>query len=284
MEDVLAICMHIMMPHFRATKNVPEELRAVSKGVRTAFDNAFSGPGSALCIRLPPIDRQGEADGADAPRLALLPGLPRSHRLHITNAQVVDLGVLSALTQLQYLNLRNNRPLKNLDPLAGLVLLQHLDLSETSVDDLGPLVKLTLLQHLDLSKTFVYDLGPLAELTLLQHLDLSETDVKDVGPLVKLTLLQHLDLRCAGVKNVAPLAKLTLLQRLNLSHNKVSDVRPLAGLTKLQHLDLTYNILTDVRSIAGLPQLRFVRLSSRGLEVSQLAGLPADCKREIRAW
>jgi hypothetical protein len=91
--------------------------------------------------------------------------------------------------------------LGSLEPLAGLIALQRLNLSRTRVSDLSPLTGLTALEHLILRRTQVSDLSPVAELTALQHLDLTVgrdkevgTEIRHLSPLAGLTALQHLDL------------------------------------------------------------------------------------------
>ncbi|MCZ6837517.1 MAG: hypothetical protein O7G85_17205, partial [Planctomycetota bacterium] len=64
-----------------------------------------------------------------------------------------------------------------LAPLAGLTVLQWLNLGLTRVTELAPLAGLTALQWLNLGQTRVTELAPLAGLTALQELYLYQTPV-----------------------------------------------------------------------------------------------------------
>ncbi len=162
-------------------------------------------------------------------------------------------------------------PLTDLDPLAGLIALQRLDLMGTRINDLAPLAGLTALQRLVLWKTQVSDLTPLARLTALQHLDLMHTETSDLTPLVRLTALQHLDLIGTQVSDLTPLAGLTMLQHLMLNRTQISDLTPLTGLEMLEGLDLVGTQVSDFAPLARLTGLQSLNL--RDTQISDLAPL-----------
>jgi hypothetical protein len=144
----------------------------------------------------------------------------------------------------------------NLAPIAGLQLLQLLDLEYNCyVEDISAVSKLTALKRLDLMCTKVSDLSPLRGLTALQRLDLRYTPVIDLAPLSDLTALEVLWIGNTEVSDIRPLSGLIALQSLGLQHTLVSDVRPLTGLTNLQHLDLQSTLVSSLVPLANLTEL-----------------------------
>ena len=189
---------------------------------------------------------------------------------------LVDIGSLSALTQLHTIDLRYQTKLVDVRPLAALTGLHTLNLGRTGVTDAAPLATLTGLHTLNLRSTGVTNTAPLAALTRLHTLYLGNTGVTDVAPLAALTGLHTLGLRNTGVTNAAPLAALTRLHTLKLGSTGVTDVSPLAALTGLHTLDLGgCTGLTDVSPLAALTGLHTLDLGGcTGLtDVSPLAAL-----------
>ncbi len=148
--------------------------------------------------------------------------------------------------------------LTDVAPLAGLIALQSLDLTDTQVSDVAPLAGLIALQNLSLGNTQVSDVAPLAGLTTLRMLDLTGTQVSDFAPLAGLIALQTLSLAGTEVSDVAPLAGLIALQNLDLSYTHVSDVAPLAGLIALRRLDLSSTPVRDISALDRLVDLEIV--------------------------
>ena len=140
----------------------------------------------------------------------------------------------------------------SLIPLSGLIDLQHLDCSHTSVSDLSPVGGLIHLQQLLCFTTSVSDLSPLGGLTSLQHLDCSYTPVSDLSPLSDLNGLQALRCSRTSVSDLSPLDSLSSLQNLVCSGAPVSDLSPLSGLNSLQYLDCFHTSVTDLSPLGGL--------------------------------
>jgi len=68
----------------------------------------------------------------------------------------------------------------DIEPLAGLSLLDTVDLSDNIVFDLAPLAELYYLRQLDLSNNFIFDVTPLADLWNLDYLNLNDNLIDDV--------------------------------------------------------------------------------------------------------
>lgn len=92
----------------------------------------------------------------------------------------------------------------------------------TNVSDLSPLAGLKILQRLDLELTQVTDLSPLARHKNLEELVLNRTQVSDLSPLADLKNLETLWLEGTPVSDLTPLTGLENLERLHLEGTPVS--------------------------------------------------------------
>lgn len=192
--------------------------------------------------------------------------VPHLTDLNFRDGALSDLGPLSNLNALKFLELSNN-PISDLNPLAKLTALRDLYMSRTQVSDLAPLAKLTELQCLSLSTTKVRDLTPLAGLTTLKRLDLMGTQVSEIAPLAKLTKLQRLGLMSTNVSDLTPLAKLTALRDLDLWGTPIDDLGPLAKLSSLERLDLWNTRVSDLAPLAKLTSLERLDLINTPISV-----------------
>ncbi|MEW6752679.1 MAG: leucine-rich repeat domain-containing protein [Candidatus Latescibacterota bacterium] len=123
------------------------------------------------------------------------------------------------------------------------------------IRDLSPLAGLVHLTSLDLTNNPVEDLSPLAGLTSLQYLFLDGTPVADLSPLTGLTRLVQLNLAHARVADLSPLAGLTSLRRLDVSYNQIQHVGVLLEL-QLSSLNLAGNPLDEEALEHDVPELQ----------------------------
>lgn len=163
-----------------------------------------------------------------------------------------DLSLLSALTKLESLELRDNH-IQDISPLQSLTALKELDISQNPLQ-LGPLMdtlrNFTQLEHLNLRETTLSNIAFLNDLTTLTYLNLhSNTDLFDLSPLQNLTDLETLILQHVHVaEQIEYLANLTNLRRLNLRHTQIESVEVLAALMAKGALqdNLALNQLADL--------------------------------------
>ena len=126
---------------------------------------------------------------------------------------------------------------KGISDITGLEFATHLrelDISNNPITDLRPLANLIALESLHLSELFPNTLN------------------LDISPLATLINLKELFLVGSGISDISPLAGLKKLRKLNLSNNQVSDFSPLTGLTELQTLQIRGNWTRDISPLAGL--------------------------------
>jgi hypothetical protein len=213
--------------------------------------------------------------GLPAADLAPLGTLAHLQRLNLANVFVTDIGALSNLVELTWLDLESGgvgpTRLTDVGPLAGLANLSDLNLDGQRVRDLGPLATLTNLTQLSAVGNGVVDVTALAGLTKLTALDLANNDIVDIGPLAGLTKLESLDLDEAGggtgnrIADLSPLSALSELTTLRLQNTGVTGIGALAKLTNLTSLDLSYNQITDIGALANLGKLQDVDISNNAI-------------------
>ena len=132
-----------------------------------------------------------------------------------------------------YINV-SGKGISNITGLEFATNLRELDISNNLITDLRPLANLITLESLHLS-----------ELS-------SNTLNLDISPLASLINLKELFLVGNGISDISPLAGLKKLRRLNLSNNHISDFSPLSGLTELQTLQIRGNWTRDISPLAEL--------------------------------
>lgn len=221
----------------------------------------------AYCQQLPGMRRFDAGHlltGAGFKQLAQLPGL---RELNLRSAAVDELSWLSALPQVESLDLSNRRiDAEELRHLASLPRLQRLVLRNMFWADgnLAHLGRPVQLRVLDLSrpasKMKDADLVYLEDFSTLEELDLAGQPVTDVG--------------------VASLVKLKSLQVLSLNYSTVgdADLRSLAELPALRSLSLVSSDVTDdgLRSLVQTKTLRELDVSRTDVTESGVAALRTE--------
>ena len=101
--------------------------------------------------------------------------------------EIMDIGPLVNLTQLERINLSGNK-IKDISALTNLNRLRTLQLNNNRIEDVSPLAKLTDLTHLELNENRITDVRPLAHLTQLTTLSLAYNPLFDLSPLDGLSL------------------------------------------------------------------------------------------------
>ena len=204
--------------------------------------------------------------------------MERLGRLEAERRDIRDLTGLQFARNLKHLHLRDNQIL-DLSPLAGLVLLQELELSGNAdieqFSDLSPLSGLINLKSLDFDSKNVSDLSPLSRLTKLEYLHFTDTNVSDFSPLSGLINLESLGFnRTSSISDISPLARLVNLKFIGAWGHSISDLSSLAGLTGLEEIDFCGGNISDLTPLAGLPNLTELYLAGEEIsDVSPLAGL-----------
>ena len=196
---------------------------------------------------------------------------------HGTGNQISDLSPIAGLINLQKLWISNN-PISDLTPVSGLTNLTDLVLNKTLVSDLSPVSGLTSLTRLSPGGSYISDLSPIAGLINLEDLYFpggpDDHDISDISPLAGLINLKFIASWGHTISDLSPLAGLTKLEKIDFCGGNISDLTPLAGLTNLKELYLVSEKVSDISPIAGLAGLTRLNLESNNVsDISPLRGL-----------
>jgi Leucine-rich repeat (LRR) protein len=186
----------------------------------------------------------------------------------------VQLSDIKNITAIEDLDLSGNEYIQTIAPLAQLINLKLLNLSETTISDLTPIRNLTELLELNLSNTKVQDLTPLKYASKLLRLNISETEVKDISVVEKMTGLQNLEIRRTPIVDFKPLTHVTGLIYLNAASTSLSDLFPVQDLIQLNELNISSTGVRNLAPVKGLKSLFVLNIDSTGVtDVSVLSDL-----------
>ena len=176
-----------------------------------------------------------------------------------------DVSSISALRELQYLNLGGVTALMDLKPLADLETLETLIIRQCGPSGLEPLSNLRRLDTLSLQYLWgLSDYSPLEHLSELRVLELLKNrDLVDLSFVSQLPKLEKLSLNsCAKVDDLQPLETATRLKWLSLSRlTKLEDLSPLERLVNLEKLYMARCAkVTDVSVLAQMTALHSLSL------------------------
>ena len=196
---------------------------------------------------------------------------------HGTGNQISDLSPIAGLINLQKLWISNN-PISDLTPVSGLTNLTVLVLNKTLVSDLSPVSGLTNLTRLSPGGSYISDLSPIAGLINLEDLYFpggpDDHNISDLSPLAGLINLKFIASWGHTISDLSPIAGLTKLERIDFCGGNISDISPLAGLTGLKELYLRSEKISDISPLRGLTGLTRVNLEENNIvDISPLAAL-----------
>jgi hypothetical protein len=185
----------------------------------------------------------------------------------------VLLADLKRIISVDSLDISGNEYVLNIQPLAELVNLRALNISDTHVSDLSPIRNLTELVDLNFSNTPVSDITSLRYSTNLQVLNFHHTPVVKVDVLEKLLKLERLDASHTHINDFEFISNLTLLADLNLESTPLADLAVIDSLTTLRRLNVAHTSITTL-PIGQLSNLEMLNIDSTGAtDLSNLASL-----------
>ena len=231
-------------------------------------------------------------------------------QLRMPGNDITDLTPAAGLTELRYIDVRQNPNLADFSPLAGLTNLEQISCYQTAIEDYSFMANMTNLTALefynvppdaDLSclsgltnvtrvytnggNNFINDLSFLHGMTQLQTLNIqigSDLDEIDLSFAANMPNLTELNLYTNGrstakVTDITPLTGLDL--RILQLPAEVESLAPLAGMTNLQQLYFqsngnNYYTLTDIGALADMTKLTVICLPlGEGVDLTPLSGL-----------
>lgn len=158
--------------------------------------------------------------------------------LNLAVNDISDISILRRFTNIEELNLSNNKRIENFSSLEYLSKLTSLDLCSTKFGNLEEISDLILLKILNLSNTQIVDIKSIACLNSLEYLNLSDNQIPDLSPLQNLTNLKILCLRKFVKSELKPLISLFNLSDLFLDGNEIIDIESLCKMKQLKILSL----------------------------------------------
>lgn len=185
-----------------------------------------------------------------------------------------QLGDIKRVTAIYELDISGNRYIQDLEPLAQLISLQSLNLSNTNASDLTPIRNLPDLVSLNLANTKVSDLSPLKYATEVEKLDISNTKITDIAVIEKMTELVELNLKRTRVTDISALSKLITLRKVNLKETKITALNPIQELTALTDLNLSSTAIQELAPLSQLTNLQYLDIDSTRIKtLTPISGL-----------
>ena len=200
----------------------------------------------------------------------------RTEKIDISGVKgIFDLEPLSGLTLLKHLNI-SGASVSGLEPVRNLSKLETLIASGSLIASLLPLQYSSNLQHLDISSTFITDLSPAANFRQLETLDISGLQIDSILPVLGLESLKELHLNQAGVRSLEGIEKLSSLELLEISGTAITDLTPVGKLSKLQRLSIEKTYISDLGSLSSLTALEYIYLDNTTVsDLSPLKSIPS---------
>ena len=187
--------------------------------------------------------------------------------------QIEDIIPLAGLIRLKSLNLSNNQ-ISDISALSGLTDLETLILYNNKITDISALSGLSNLTSLDLERNQIMDITPLSGLTNLKSLELSSNSIVDTSTLSTLTGLESLLLNRNGLTTIPELTKLPNLKSIELVGNQITDISGLSGMPAVESVSLFGNRITSIPSLSDVPNLKALGLGVNQItDISGLSGL-----------
>lgn len=201
--------------------------------------------------------------------------LPYLTKLTIQDQTIGTLDCLSAMTNLQELNLSGSRfPSEDLTVLAALPQLKRLTLSDCGLSTLAGLIGSPALTYLDLSNNTIRNLEPLQDMNTLIEINLQHNALTDLTALSKLTELQALDVSYNALTTLAPIRSCIKLGYLAADNNALTTLEGMNSLPLLSTLSVDYNKLSDISILQYCTELTSLSFANNAVsDISMLGGL-----------
>ncbi len=169
--------------------------------------------------------------------------------LSLGGLKITDISALSACTNLEKLDLRDNE-IKDISPLVELPKLKWLCVWNNQIEDINPLLSLSGLEYIDADSNRISDISVLEFLPHLKEVWLNKNPLKSVEPLRALTELTKLGLAGTGLDDdgLECLMELKTLTELNIKDNKSLSARKVEALKEalpkceISHDELRYTV------------------------------------------
>ena len=121
----------------------------------------------------------------------------------------------------------NNWLINDIELVSGLTKLKHLDLRDNRITSVKALKKLTALENLHINRNNIQNLEGLENLKSLSHLDIHTNQIEDIKKINELVSLKKIDLQNNKIRAISGLGHLALLDDIRLNKNEITDIKGL---------------------------------------------------------
>ncbi|MEZ6078143.1 MAG: leucine-rich repeat domain-containing protein [Pirellulaceae bacterium] len=127
------------------------------------------------------------------------------------------------------------KDIKSLQGLEHCVAVQLIDLENNAIADLAPLAGLKLLQSINLAHNQISSIEPLKELERVQYLQLTGNSVSDLAPLAKMKNMMSLYLSDNKIEDISVVSELPKVWSLYLAGNSIKNFDPISRLCSCRY-------------------------------------------------
>jgi Leucine Rich repeats (2 copies) len=168
--------------------------------------------------------------------------------LRLGRTRLTKLATVSRLTHLVVLDLHDSQ-IDDLEGLSAMVELDHLDLAGNRLASLAKLEGLPALRSLYLADNPIERVDGLDDLPKLELLNLAGARIAKIEGFAKLARLRTLSLERNPIERLEGLDANVALEDLNLSFCRISKIENLGPLANLRHLNLWHNRIVRLEGV-----------------------------------
>jgi len=185
--------------------------------------------------------------------------------LRLSGTKLKDVSVVSKLTHLVVLDLHDSQ-IDNANGLSALAQLDHLDLAGNRLASLAQISGLPMLRSLNVADNPLDAIDGLDALPKLEVLNLAASHISKIENLGKLGELRALSLAENPIDHIEGLEQNGNLEDLNLSYCQITRIEHLSALKKLHYLNLWHNKISKIAGVEEAPSLGYVGLGENPYE------------------
>lgn len=225
--------------------------------------NNFTGSSLSLCNN--PIE--------DISPLATL----NLYKLCISNTNVGD---VSGLTKLQYLDISGNVNVTGLNNLSNLksLAVNNCNLTNENLTEITS--NLNNLEYLSVNNNKINNLDFLSNCNNLNTLYASSNEINDITGLTNITAFNELDLSNNNIDDITCLENIIYIGNLNISNNNIKNILIFDKIRILDNVDISNNKITDVGLALG-SNIPYNRLMAKNQEISFEIDIEKDKEYEF---
>lgn len=184
------------------------------------------------------------------------------------NGKVKTLKGIENLTNLRYLEIRDDTELTNLNGIEKLINLRSLKIGGNRLTNLKSVENLTNLESLSIGKGKLKNVNEIKNLSKLKELSVNGNKLEDWTIVSDLTNLENLYINGCGLTDSSLekiVGKLTKLTGLGIADNSLNNLKLISGLTKLESLGANNCKLKSLSGIENLTKLQSLSVSNNRL-------------------